>query len=55
MGRPGRQRPAVPILDHSTISVVAMSILTTAEKKRLCRVHTMHEMPETWRPQTQRW
>jgi len=51
MGRPGRQRPAVPLLDHSTISVVAMSIPTAAEKRRLRRVHTMHEMPQTWRAQ----
>jgi hypothetical protein len=33
MGRPGRQRPAVPILDRSTISVVAMSSPTAAETR----------------------
>ena len=49
MGRPGRQRPPVSILDHSTISVVATSIPTTAEKKRLRRVHWTHENPQTWR------
>jgi hypothetical protein len=49
MGRPGRQRPPFPILDHSTISVVATSIPTTAEKRRLRRVHRTHENPQTWR------
>ena len=45
MGRPGRERPSVPILDHSTISDVATGILSTstAEKRRLRRIHRTHK------------